>query len=195
MKRSTPTAWICRSSKPWSPRTRWTPTPPGMPSTRVSGRAAMRRRARSAATIAIPTGTPTASRLWRAGTPPGWCSCPVAARVGPLRCACVGCGREKTPTPLRPRESAPGSLSGAKRSHRPLPTSAASPPAPTTPCPSSASTLATTPSKPRLGGPAGGPLGPLARRSLFLCRSRPPTAHPTTGRPRRHGARVRLRRP
>ncbi len=95
-----------------------------MPVMPVSGRAATPKRAPSAATLPIPTGTPLGNPSWPAGTLPGWCRCPAAVRVGRRPGGCGGCGPGRTPIRWPPNRSAPG---GVRRHSRPRPPSASMP--------------------------------------------------------------------
>jgi hypothetical protein len=72
MTPSTLDPWTWHGANGWSPRTQWSRRRGGMPSTRVSGRAALPKRAPTAAIPTIPSAIPMASRSWRAGTTRGW---------------------------------------------------------------------------------------------------------------------------
>ena len=146
-----------------------------MPSTPVSGRAAMPKPAPSAATTPIRTATPTASPSWPAGTTPGWSRSRSAARVGRA--------------PLRVRRIVPGenvNLVAAEqirswlRQRQPLRRRA-------TPLPIFSFDAGYDAVQLSLAL-ADEPVCLLVRLRAGRCFYADPTTQPPTGRPRRHGA-------
>jgi hypothetical protein len=181
--RSTRGPWTWHAARPW-----WRPIllsrrRRGLPSTRVSGRAAMLQPALSAGTTTTHIAIPTVTRLSRAGPIPGWSNSPDAAPVGLLPYEYGGSRRGRASTALRRSRSVPGCTKrypvapSATRRH----------------CADRRvrRRLRSGPTEPGPGEPAGLSPGALARWSLFLRR---PARSATDGTTTSTWGKIRLRR-
>jgi hypothetical protein len=120
------------------------------------------------------TGIPMDSRLWQAGTTPGWRSCLPAARVGPRRCASDASSPGETPNLVAAKQI--GSWFEQ-----------AGPPAPRASLPIFTFDAGYDAVQLSLAL-ADLPVGLLVRLRAGRCFYADPTTQPATGRPRRHGA-------